>query len=241
MTMEIAALASGSSGNCYLVNDGSSRLLLECGISIRHIREGLGFGLSAVAGCLVSHEHDDHCKALAEVMRASVDCYMSPGTAKALGVAGHRLKYINHQQQLRIGSWRVLAFSTQHDAAAPLGFVLASDAGEKAVYATDTYYLKYTFPGLTHILIETNYSVEILNENVNAGSISRDRCTRITSSHFELQNALDWLAANDLSKVQEIWLLHLSNQNSDAADFSRKVRELTGKPVYVAGEDAKGD
>jgi hypothetical protein len=43
------------------------------------------------------------------------------------------------------------------------------------------------------------------------------------------------MQANDLSKVQEIWLLHLSDGNSDADRFKREIQELTGKPVYVAG------
>ena len=52
--MDIKALASGSAGNCYLIN---SELMIECGISIDRIRKGCGFRLSEIKACLISHEH----------------------------------------------------------------------------------------------------------------------------------------------------------------------------------------
>lgn len=52
---------------------------------------------------------------------------------------------------------------------------------------------------------------------------------------------IDELKANDLSKVREIWLLHLSDGNSDAERFKREVMELTGKPVYIALEKGEID
>ena len=55
--MTFTSLASSSHGNCYVVNDGETAILLECGISFRRIKKGLGFDLSAIRGCLVSHEH----------------------------------------------------------------------------------------------------------------------------------------------------------------------------------------
>jgi hypothetical protein len=51
---------------------------------------------------------------------------------------------------------------------------------------------------------------------------------------MSLETCKGFLRANDLSRVQEIWLLHLSDANSDAARFKREIQELTGKVVYVA-------
>ncbi|MZK62262.1 MBL fold metallo-hydrolase, partial [Clostridium beijerinckii] len=76
----IKVLASGSTGNCYIVQAGDEILLLECGINFKNIKQGLGFDLSKVKGCLVTHEHKDHSKAINEVMKAGIDVYMSEGT-----------------------------------------------------------------------------------------------------------------------------------------------------------------
>ena len=92
--MDIKVLSSGSRGNAYLVSDGVTPILLECGIPIKRIREGLGFKLGEVAGCLISHEHQDHSKAIRDVLRMGVYVYTSPGTIEALGLDNHRLRAV---------------------------------------------------------------------------------------------------------------------------------------------------
>ena len=174
-------------------------------------------------------------------MRAGIDCYISAGTAEALGLSGHRLHIIKARQQFRIGTWTVLPFDTQHDAQEPLGFLLANQDGDKLLYVTDTCYVKYRFQGLTHVAIECNYSLDILKRNVEAGAVPKELKSRILKSHFSLENVKRFLQANDLSKVQEIWLLHLSDNNSDSERFKREVMELTGKPVYIALEKGEID
>ncbi len=231
-------MASGSRGNCYLVSDGVTPLLLECGLPIKQVRQGLGFGLTEVAACLVTHEHQDHSKAIRDVLRMGVYVYTSPGTIEALGPDNHRLRAVKSKDTFKVGTWTIRAFETQHDAVEPLGFLLHSQASnERLLYATDTYYIRYKFPGLTHIMVECNYAKDILYENVKRGAVPEVFKNRLLTSHFSLENVKEFLKANDLSRVQEIWLLHLSDSNSDAERFKREVMEITGKPVYIAGGD----
>jgi len=175
----------------------------------------------------------DHSKAVKEIMRAGIDCYISAGTAEALGLFGHRINIIKARQQFRIGTWTILPFETQHDVF-NLGFLIANQDGDKLLYATDTYYIRYRFQGLTHIMVECNYSLDILRANVEAGAVPKEFKSRLLKSHFSLENVKEFLKANDTSKVQEIWLLHLSDGNSDAERFKREIQSLTGKPVYIA-------
>jgi phosphoribosyl 1,2-cyclic phosphodiesterase len=235
--IEVTSFASGSHGNCYRITDGRTPLLLECGISINDILRNLKFGVSSLAGCLVSHGHNDHSKAVKDLMKFGVDIYLSQGTAEkitGLGPWRHRINIIKAKQQFRIGTWTILPFETQHDAAEPLGFLLANQAGDKLLYATDTYYIRYRFSGLTHIMVECNYAADILKRNVEAGAVPKELKSRILKSHFSLENVKRFLQANDLSKVQEIWLLHLSEQNSCEKRFKEEVQKITGKPTYIA-------
>lgn len=234
--IEITPFASGSTGNCYRITDGRTPLLLECGTKYKDIQKGCGFRLTEIKACLISHEHQDHAKAVKDLMKAGIDCYMSRGTTEALGVSGHRVNIIKAKQQFRLGAWTILPFETQHDVAEPLGFLMANQDGEKLLYATDTYFIRHRFQGLTHIMIEANYSLDILRANVEAGSVPATLKNRLLKSHFSLENVKEFLKANDLSKVQEIWLLHMSNGNSDSERFKREVMELTGKPTYIAHE-----
>lgn len=231
--IEIRSFASSSAGNAYLVTDGRSPLLLDAGLTIRELKVATGHKLSTLAGCLVTHEHMDHARAAADLMRAGVDVYMSAGTAEALGLTGHRLRIVRALEQIQIGSWTALFFDTIHDAAEPLGFLLASGA-EKVLYLTDSAYCRYRFRGLTRILIECNHALDILNANVESGAVPAAMKRRVMKSHMSLDTVKGFLRANDLSRVREIVLIHLSDGNSDAGRFKKEVQQLTGKPVWVA-------
>ena len=179
--------------------------------------------------------HKDHCKSVTDVMKAGIDTYALSETFQGLGVSSHRAKAIKAKEQFKIGSWGVVPFDLNHDVP-NLGFLLSNRIGEKLIYITDSYYCKYRFKDLTTIAIECNHSLDILRENVANGSLSLDLKNRLMESHFSLDNVKEFLKANDLSKVQEIWLLHLSDGNSDSERFKREIQELTGKLVLVAEE-----
>ena len=232
--IEIKPLASGSKGNAYQLTDGHSSLLLEAGINYREIQKGFDFKMSQVEGCLITHEHGDHSKAVKDVLKAGIDVYMSKGTKVALNLKHHRLHTVEAGEQFKIGDWYIKGFDVQHDVSEPLGFLIAKETGERILFATDTYYIKHRFQGLTHIMVECNYSLEILEENILDGKIPPVMKKRLLRSHFSLEHVKQFLLANDLSKVQEIWLLHLSDTNSDAELFKKEIQAITGKVVYIA-------
>lgn len=55
--MRLKVLASGSKGNCYILQSPTGSLLIEAGIPWKEIQKGLDFDLRQVVGCLISHEH----------------------------------------------------------------------------------------------------------------------------------------------------------------------------------------
>ena len=235
--ISISTIASGSSGNCYRITDGQTALMIEAGIRFREIRQAFDFQLSQIAGCLISHEHRDHAKAVRDLVKAGVDCYLSQGTAKALDLTGHRIHGVPALEQFRVGTFTVLPFPVQHDALEPFGFLIQSDSGDKLLFATDTYYIKFKFSGLNYIMIEANYRKETLEENIKAGLVPAALRNRITRSHFEIKNVKAFLGACDLSQCREIHLIHISSGNGDPGFFVEEIQELTGIPTYVKGVD----
>lgn len=230
--MEVTVLGSGSSGNGYRIEQGGESLLLEAGLPLKVIRERMGYQLSAVAGCLVSHSHGDHAQSAAELVKGAIDVYCSADTIQEVGLSGHRVHAVTALTPFSVGGFRVLPFPLEHDVT-NYGYLIAK-GGEKAVYITDTYYVRYRFNHLTHLLVEANYAEDILRTNTHRGAVSATLARRIRHSHLSLETLKGFLRANDLSTVHEIWLLHLSNANADADRFQREVAALTGKPVYVA-------
>lgn len=232
--MDITVIASGSSGNAYRISDGDTALLLDAGIPLQRIKQALNFRVRDLAGCLITHAHGDHAKAAGDLAKAGVDVYTSQGTIDACRLTGHRMKPVKALQEVMIGTFAVLPFDVQHDTPEPLGFLLTSRrTGEKLLYFTDTYYLKYRFTGLTHIMGECNYSMDIVEQSVRNGYIPPELVPRLIKSHMSLEHFLDLLKANDLHEVKQIYLLHLSNNNSDAERFREAVQKLTGTEVYV--------
>ena len=232
--LDIAIHATGSTGNCYTVSNGKATVMLDCGLPYNRIQKLTGFTLPDAV--FVTHEHQDHVKAVKDFMKRGVDIYTSAGTAEVENLEGHLLHIMKNRQSVSIDGIVVSAFETQHDAVEPLGFLL-DDGEDRLLYATDTYYLHYRFPGLTKIMVEANYCNEILTENLRYGKLPKTLERRLRESHFSLENLKKFFLANDLSKVKEIWLIHLSKGNADPVMFKREIEALTGKPVYVAGID----
>lgn len=232
--MDIKVFGSSSKGNCYHIDDGSTSLLLDAGIPFKQTQKLMNFNTSSIDGVLVTHSHGDHSKAVGDFIKAGIDCYMSLATAKEINASGHRVKIVQPLKQFKIGSWTVLPFPLEHDVF-NLGYLL-SNGNEKVLYITDTYYCKYKFDGVTHMLIECNHSYAILDQRLNSGSVPPVMINRLRKSHFSLENVKNFLMANDLSQVLKIYLIHLSDGNSNAEQFQREVAEITGKITIVAGE-----
>lgn len=234
--MKLQVIGSSSKGNCYILKSAKGSLLLECGISIKEISKAIDFNYSDIVGCVISHEHMDHCKSVYNVMGMGIDCYMSEGTSIALNVKGHRVKILNdHNFPVEVGNFYIVPFATEHDAKQPLGFLIQEiSSGEKLLFATDTYYIRYNFPGINYIMIECNYVPEILYANVEAGLVSEFRKDRLLKSHFSLDNVLEFIKANDMSTVKKIILMHLSDENSNAVRMIAEISALSQRSVVIA-------
>ena len=228
--MKFQALASSSSGNAYIVTDRDTRILLECGVSHNKLQKLSGFKLTEFQACLVSHEHKDHAKAVADLISRGMAVYMSPGTADALETDAVNL--IEHMEQFNVGSLDIVPFTTFHDAAEPLGFLIRSRVdGDVLAFATDTVNLRYKFPGLNILAIEANYDKHILERCEKMPEKVR---YRITNSHMEIDTLCDYLRSLDLSQCREIHLLHLSDATSHEGHFLNKVARAVPKGIEIA-------
>ncbi len=232
--MIIKVIASGSSGNATLISDGVTALLLDAGISIKELERGSGFTLSRVSACLVTHEHQDHSKACKDLVKRGIDVYASEGTLQALNAEGHRYKAVTATKEFIVGSFVIMGFGVKHDAAEPLGYLIYSRlTHEKTVYFVDTAYVKCKFSGIQYFIVECNHGEHELRNSVSRGIIAPELAARIARNHFSLERLLDFLKANDLSRLKEIHLVHLSDNNSDEQRFRQAVQRVTGAEVYI--------
>lgn len=233
--MKLKIIGTGSKGNAYVLENEHEALLIEAGVNIKEIKQALDFDYSKVVGCIVTHEHLDHCKSANDLMRLGIDVYTGAKTHQKInGDVIHRAMPIASRETIKLGNFKIMAFDVKHDAVEPLGFLIEHPDCGKVLFLTDTYYCKYTFPGLNNIIIEANYSKEIIDKKYGPDSDKEFLRNRILKSHFSLANCKDMLKANDLRQVNNIVLIHLSDSNSDEKQFQKEVYELTYKNVHVA-------
>lgn len=236
--MIFTPLASSSHGNAYLLDDGRTCLLIECGISYKKLQKLTGFDTTGVVGCLISHEHKDHAGCYEQLIKNGVPVYASQGTAEALGC--DLFEILEDREPVTIGTLDVLPFPTFHDAAEPFGFLIRSQVdGDKLVFATDTVNLGYKFPGATLVAIECNYDEEIL---ALAQRMPEKVRHRISNAHMSVLRACDWLEKLDKSRVREVYLMHLSDACSNEWKFRRLVERAVGPKikVIICPKEAKG-
>lgn len=238
--MKLFILGSSSSGNAYLLQSETTGqvLAIEAGIRFSKVKKALDFNIGSIAGCIISHEHGDHAKYAHEYVKACIPVYTSMGTAQATGLVGSSFVHTLHSSEpCTIGDFKVIPFDVEHDAAEPFGYLIRHHECGDVLFATDTYYLKYRFPGLSNMLLECNYRQDILDHNIEAGLVSPAIRARIIKSHMSYDTCLETLQANDLSKINNIVLIHLSSDNSHADEFVAGISKATGKHVLAAAKD----
>ena len=214
--MTFTALASSSSGNAYIVQDAGTRILIECGLPWKRLREMVP-DVERVTGCLVTHEHKDHSRSVHDLIDRGVPVWMTTGTATSIDCAAYQPIRTAEDRPggyapFSVGTLEVLPFAVYHDAAEPVGFYIRSRVDdERMLFATDTCAVPFRFPGLAIVAVEANFSAEILSQSQR---IPKDIRKRIANSHMEIGQTCRFLARLDRSKLREVVLIHLSDHHA---------------------------
>ncbi len=133
------------------------------------------------------------------------------------------------------GNFQINPFEVIHDVPC-YGYLIDHPDTGRILFLIDAYFCEYTFPNLNHIIIEANYADDILEDNILRGIEHPSKRERLLTSHMEIKTTKAVLMAQDLSKVENAVLIHLSDRNSDEERFVEEVKKVTGK-VITAGKD----
>ena len=224
--MVLKVLSSSSSGNCYILESDTEALIIEAGLPFMEVKKALNFNVRKIVGVICSHRHLDHSKYIAEYENAGIRVWKPYFDNDA----GYEIetRYFGKKFTVR-------DFDLVHDVDC-LGFHIQHPDIGTMVYATDTEYIKYRFKNLNHILVEANYSDDLIdNEAVNREHVLR--------GHMSLQTALDFISTNDNPALRNVVLLHLSDKNSDSEQFLQKTKETVkyGADCYIAEKGLEVD
>jgi len=219
--MKICLLASGSKGNSILVESGSTRILVDAGLSAREIRkrlEKIGVEPESLSALLITHEHTDHVRGLGPLVRQlDIPVYLQTDLARALPDVGKPecVREFSEGEEFSIDAFTVRPFAITHDALAPVGFTFSGEHGKIGV-ATDlgvaTRLVADCLQGCRALVLETNHDEELLRDGPYPWSLKQ----RVRSSHGHLSNRAGSALLQQLlwDGLENVFLGHLSETNN---------------------------
>lgn len=211
--MKLKVLGSGSSGNCYILESDTESLIIEAGLPFREVKKLLNFDIRKIVGVIVSHCHLDHSKYVAEYEKAGIPVF-KPYESEM-------------QRQVRTyGGFVIKSFLLVHDVPC-CGFYLFHEDMGTLIYASDTGYIRWRFSKVNHILVESNYSKNLVS------NIPEKR-RHVLTGHMEIDTTCEFLKTNNNPGLKNVVLLHLSSESADSEDFRVKAEKVVDCPVYVA-------
>lgn len=219
MAIKVCSLGSGSKGNCVLISDEKTHLLIDAGLSPVIIAKKLAdfdLLLTDIDALLVTHEHDDHIKGVASLAQF-MPVYSHPDTLEQiLTKYPIPIKYLmDVEEGFSIGTMDIEPFDVSHDAAHPYGFCI-KDWESKFTYMTDTGYVSAgamaLMRGSNTVMLESNHDTELLLRGKYPEYLKK----RILSERGHLCNDETALTALDLVKsgTEKIILAHISEHNN---------------------------
>jgi len=221
--MELDIIGSSSRGNCYILQNEDEALIIEMGCKFQEVLKVTNYRRSKIVGAIITHNHSDHARNVKELQDWNIP-YFAPAD-----VSGSHL-LAGNGRRTTFGGFDIQAFSVKHNVECYGYLVRHKDFG-KLLFITDAKDVPYWFSGLNHIMCEANYDFYLYEKYPER--------RHGNTNHMEIEDAITGIGSQDLSKVKDIILLHLSDGLSNAEDFKRRMEEATGIPTTIADSGMK--
>lgn len=215
--MKLKCIATGSRGNCYLLQaDNGETLILDCGIPIKEIKKGLNWNIRNVVGCIVSHTHSDHSKSVEDLEAIGIQI-LAPclgDSCKPIKMGGFTVKPFD--LTTIDGNW---THTNADGTPCPIfGFLIDHKEMGRMLYITDCELVKWKFKGINHILLGVNYDKDLIDNEDSA------KVNHVYRGHMSIDTACDFVKANNSKDLQNVIMCHLSKNNADKDLFIEKMK-----------------
>ena len=249
--MKIKCIGSSSSGNCYLMQFADEctnykiTIMIECGFSWGEIiKKAVEIGavdmLQDVSSCLITHGHNDHAKAINQLISNGIDIFTTQEVANRFNCTEANI--IKDGESYCIApSLFAYAFKVEHDFPNTMGYVIKCEkTNETILFVTDCKYYTQDLSDFkfNYILMECNYDEKMTYSIYNQVKKDNDQLKikqyeRVINSHMSMASAKKNLKKLNLENTTAIFLLHLSDKNANEYKMKNEIKNLTNKPVYV--------
>jgi phosphoribosyl 1,2-cyclic phosphodiesterase len=222
--MRFASLGSGSAGNALVVEINQTRLMLDCGFSVKEALTRLArlsLQPTDLDGIVITHEHDDHAGgAFKFAAKYNIPVWLTYGTLKMSGrniPNQHNLQInvVDSHSEFSVGDIHVQPYPVPHDAREPMQCVF-SDGNHKLGVLTDvgktTPHIAERLSGCKALVLECNHDASMLQTGPYSWALKK----RVGGylGHLENNDSASLLARLDNSRLQHIIAAHLSSKNN---------------------------
>lgn len=236
----IAALNSGSNGNCYYIGNEHEAILVDTGISCRETEKRmlrLGLSMAHVKAIFISHEHTDHVRGLATLSaKYNLPVYITQGTLNncRFNIREDLIRLLYSTQTISVGSLSVTSFLKIHDASEPHSFMVSYEKTRVGVFTdigTACEQLIFHFKQCHAAFLETNYDDDLLSKSPYPYFLKQ----RISGGKGHLSNkqALDIFINHKPPYMTHLLLSHLSKDNNNPELAHRLFSEHAGDVEIV--------
>ncbi|MCB5186954.1 MBL fold metallo-hydrolase [Methylobacillus caricis] len=222
--MRFASLGSGSAGNGLIVEQQTTRLLLDCGFGLRDAVariHRLGLEPEQITGILVSHEHDDHTSGVFKLAnKYGIPVWITHGTLAMSErlipkQRSFKIHTIDSHQRFSIADLEIHPYPVPHDAREPVQY-LFEDGRHKLGILTDTGcstpHIEAMLTACDALVLECNHDIAMLQNGPYIRSLKQRVGGRL--GHLDNESAATLLSRLDNSKLQHIIAAHLSEKNN---------------------------
>ena len=230
--MKVKCIGSGSSGNCYALIDNEGKiLLLDCGLPIKEIKAGIDFRVSDLAGCLVTHGHQDHCKSVEDLKRMGI-----PIVAPSMGYITDQLSggfFVNYFR-LDDNEGHFVHSNGDGSECPIYGYMILHDKEPlKLLYITDCQFIKWRFKDVNNVILGVDYADELVPDDNKAKQL------HIYSGHLSIDTACDFIKATDSKHtLNNLIIGHMSDTASDRVLYLEKLKKATLCNIHFASKGA---
>lgn len=221
--LRFAILGSGSRGNATLIDDGRTRILIDCGFNLGETQTRLarlGIEPDTLSAIVVTHEHGDHVRGAGMLARRhGIPVWMTPGTFAALptrvAATMPEPERFDPHTPFAIDGLSLQPLPVPHDAREPCQFVVSNGAVRLGVLSDAghvTPHMVACLNGLDALLLEANHDPAMLAEGPYPPALK----LRVGGGLGHLSNvqSAQLLGAIDGSRLRHVVLTHLSEQNN---------------------------
>lgn len=241
--MKVTILASGSKGNCSLIETKQAKILIDIGISYRALNQkmnSVNVNINEIDAIFITHEHSDHIKGLETLIKKNkINIFLSHGTYEAvvgykkIGVTYEYYNIIEVDDDIVIGDIKINPLSVSHDAKEPFGYIIFEN-NKKLVYLTDSGYIseenEEKIKKADIYIIEANHNIEMLMYTNRPWHLKK----RILGDcgHLCNEDALHTLLriVNEQTKV--VYLAHISEEANNEDLLSLTVEDIFSDCIY---------